>query len=99
MVSVAANVAPAQMRALCDAALAGDWERATEIDEGLGPLYETLALETNPIPVKWAAFEMGLMGPTIRLPLTTLAERYRQSIRGCLEELEITRVEHSVTEA
>ncbi len=82
------------MRALCDAAMAGEWGRAERINARLAILYETMALETNPIPVKWAAFEMGLAGPGIRLPMTPLAAKHRASVRKCLDELEIARTEH-----
>ncbi len=91
VISVAANVAPRRMREMCNAASAGDWEHAARIDGQLERLYETLALETNPIPVKWAAFEMGLVGPAIRLPLLPLDEQFRGAVRECLDELEITR--------
>ena len=94
VVSVAANVAPRLMRELCDAARVGDWRRAERLNDRLAKLYETLGVETNPIPVKWAAFEMGLAGPWVRLPLTPLAERHRGPVRDCLEELEISTVRH-----
>ena len=93
VVSVAANIAPQRMRLLCEAAFAQDWGQAEQIDTALERLYETLALETNPIPVKWAAFEMGLMGSTIRLPLLVLDKAYRRAVLECLNELEISRVE------
>ena len=89
VVSVAANVAPVHMARLCLAGLAGDWASASKMDESLKSLYESLALETNPIPVKWAAFEMGLIGPDLRLPLTTLGQKHRQSVVECLKNLQI----------
>ncbi len=94
VVSVAANIVPSEMHELCEAALVGDWGRAEGIDGKLGHLYETLALETNPIPVKWAVFEMGLAGAGIRLPLTPLDADNRGTIRDCLDRLEISRMEH-----
>jgi 4-hydroxy-tetrahydrodipicolinate synthase len=87
VVSVASNVAPAQMHALCTAALAGEQERADSLDGRLQALYEALALETNPIPVKWAVYEIGLAGPGIRLPLAPLDETHRDRLRRVLEEL------------
>lgn len=93
VISVAANIAPATMRAMCEAAAAGDWGRADALNDELADLYETLALESNPIPVKWAAFEMGLIGPEIRLPLTPLDPSHRETVRKCLERLEIAQAE------
>jgi 4-hydroxy-tetrahydrodipicolinate synthase len=80
VISVTANVAPNAMRRLCDAARArrrGDSER---IDATLQPLHRTLFLESNPIPVKWALQQMGLVGPGIRLPLTTFAPQYHAAV-------------------
>jgi 4-hydroxy-tetrahydrodipicolinate synthase len=87
VVSVAANVAPALMHQLCTAALAGDWAAAQEFDQRLQPLFGMLAVETNPIPVKWALFEMKRVGPQIRLPLTQLDEAQRRPLQQCLETL------------
>lgn len=92
VISVAANIVPRQMCELCEAAAVGDWGRAERINGRLSRLYETLAFETNPIPVKWAAFEMGLAGPMIRLPLTPLDAKYRVAVGECLDALEISRV-------
>lgn len=90
VISVAANVAAGHMAAMCRAGLEGDWETAHRINASLMPLYETMALETNPIPVKWAAFEMGLVDSAIRLPLTMLDEKHRKAVAECLKKLEIT---------
>jgi 4-hydroxy-tetrahydrodipicolinate synthase len=89
VVSVAANVAPALMRQLCAAAAARDWATAQGIDRRLRPLFDMLAVETNPIPVKWALFEMKRAGPHIRLPLTQLEQAHRRPLRQCLETLEL----------
>lgn len=83
-VSVTANVAPAEMHELCAAALAGDRDRAAAINDRLDILHRTLFIEANPIPVKWALFEMGLIPPGIRLPLTPLSEQYRETLRQAL---------------
>ncbi len=84
VVSVTANVAPRQMHEMCAAALAGDAERSGQIDEQLADLHRDLFLESNPIPVKWALFEMGRIGRGIRLPLTPLSECHRESLRESL---------------
>jgi len=84
VISVTANVAPRQMKALCDAARAGDRARAEELDAPLRALHRDLFVESNPIPVKWALEQMGLIGPGIRLPLTPLSERCHDVVRVAL---------------
>ncbi len=83
-ISVTANVAPAMMHAMCAAAIAGDRETAETLDAKLQLLHTSLFLESNPIPVKWALYEMGRMGPGIRLPLTPLDEKFHQPVRDAL---------------
>ncbi len=73
-VSVTANVAPRLMHELCRAAIAGNVTRAMEIQMQLLPLHRALFVESNPIPVKWAAARMGLCKDVLRLPLTPLTQ-------------------------
>lgn len=87
VVSVAANVVPGLFRDMCENAADGNWQAAVEIDEKLRHLYELLALETNPIPVKWALYKMALAGIGIRLPLLPLDERYHPMISLGLKNL------------
>jgi 4-hydroxy-tetrahydrodipicolinate synthase len=79
-VSVTANVAPRLMHELCMAAIAGNVQRAMEIQMQLLPLHKTLFIESNPIPVKWAVARMGRCKQTLRLPLTQLTEGSQQSL-------------------
>ena len=82
-VSVTANVAPRLMHELCMAALAQDVAKAMRIQMKLLALHKALFIESNPIPVKWAAYRMGLCQPTLRLPLTPLTaanQSYLQSV-------------------
>ena len=72
-ISVTANVAPRLMHDLCVAAIAGDREKAMQIQFQLMPLHKQLFVEANPIPVKWAMARMGLMGGAMRLPMTPLS--------------------------
>ncbi len=85
-ISVTANVAPAAMSEMCAAALAGDEARAREINERLNGLHKNLFIESNPIPVKWAVHQLGLIGPAIRLPLTPLSERFHDAVRTAMRE-------------
>ncbi|MEK7322637.1 MAG: 4-hydroxy-tetrahydrodipicolinate synthase [Pseudomonadota bacterium] len=86
VISVTANVAPRGMREMCAAALAGRREVAADIDTRLAGLHEALFIEANPIPVKWALSEMGLIPPGIRLPLTPLSERYHDVVRRAMKQ-------------
>ncbi|MDN5932286.1 MAG: 4-hydroxy-tetrahydrodipicolinate synthase [Pseudonocardia sp.] len=83
-ISVTANVAPQAMARMCAAALAGDDELAAEIDADLAGLHRALFSEPNPIPVKWALAEMGLMPAGIRLPLVPLDEMHHEDVRAAL---------------
>nr|WP_295786731.1 4-hydroxy-tetrahydrodipicolinate synthase [Rhodoferax sp.] len=76
-VSVTANVAPRLMHELCMAAIAGNVQRAMEIQFQLLPLHKALFVESNPIPVKWAVSRMGLCKDALRLPLTVLTQDNR----------------------
>jgi 4-hydroxy-tetrahydrodipicolinate synthase len=76
VISVTANVAPRAMADMVEAALKGDRAGATQIDQRLVALHRNLFVESNPIPVKWAAARMGLSGDTLRLPLTELSAEY-----------------------
>jgi len=86
-ISVTANVDPARMSALCRAALAGDAARTRALDAELAEINRALFVESNPIPVKWALMEMGLIGPGIRLPLTPLSAGCRERVRKALADL------------
>ena len=85
-ISVTANIAPAAMHELCMAAIRGDRQAAQAINNRLDILHRTLFVESNPIPVKWALYEMGMIPPGIRLPLTPLAERYHEAVRQALRQ-------------
>lgn len=85
-ISVTANVAPRAMHDMCAAALRGDREQAHAINNRLMALHRDLFVESNPIPVKWALHEMGLIPPGIRLPLTVLSERHHNTVRAALRE-------------
>ncbi|MFC5948203.1 4-hydroxy-tetrahydrodipicolinate synthase [Pseudonocardia lutea] len=83
-ISVTANVAPEAMARMCKAAISGDGEEAAGIDADLAPLHRALFAEPNPIPVKWALAEMGLMPGGIRLPLVPLDEWHHEDVRAAL---------------
>ena len=88
-ISVTANVAPAEMHEMCLAALNGDREKAAAINENLLGLHGNLFLEANPIPVKWALCEMGLIPAGIRLPLTVFSDQYHETLRMAMRQANV----------
>lgn len=84
VISVTANVAPRAMSQMCAAALQGDRPQAEEIDARLAALHRDLFVEANPIPVKWALLQMGLIDSGIRLPLTPLSAAHHHTVRHAL---------------
>lgn len=90
VISVTANVVPVEMKALCDAALAGDAALAAEIDEKLALLHKDLFCESNPIPVKWAVWQLGLCEQGIRLPMTWLSKEAEPRVRKAMERAGLT---------
>ncbi|RKG30098.1 4-hydroxy-tetrahydrodipicolinate synthase [Acinetobacter tianfuensis] len=90
-ISVTANVAPKEMSGICAAALAGDHAKAAELNDQVANLHNILFCESNPIPVKWALHDMGLISTGIRLPLTTLAEQYRAPLHEALEQAGVSK--------
>ena len=86
VISVTNNIAPKAMAAVCKAALAGDREKAVELNQPLEGLHRNLFLEANPIPVKWALNEMGLIPEGIRLPLTPLSKEFHEPLRKALRD-------------
>jgi len=90
VISVSANVAPRRMHEACEAALSGDLIKARAIDASLQPLHKDLFVEANPIPVKWAAARMGLIGNAIRLPLVELSAAHQDAVLRAMRTAGIT---------
>ncbi|PKO83928.1 MAG: 4-hydroxy-tetrahydrodipicolinate synthase [Betaproteobacteria bacterium HGW-Betaproteobacteria-11] len=85
-ISVTANVAPRLMHEMCAAALSGDLLHAREIHFRLLGLHRHLFCEPNPIPVKWAMQQMGMVEGGIRLPLVTLAAEFHERVRQAMQD-------------
>jgi 4-hydroxy-tetrahydrodipicolinate synthase len=85
-ISVSANLVPKAMHELCVAALRGDVVAARHINKALFSLYRMLFVEANPIPVKWAAAQLGLIQDGIRLPLTPLSPIYHEAMSAALRQ-------------
>jgi len=84
VISVTANVAPKLMHEMCVAAREGNLARARELNNALLPLHSKLFVEANPIPVKWACAELGLIPSGMRLPLTPLSAGLHDTLRDAM---------------
>ncbi len=88
-ITVTGNVAPRLVHDMIMAAISGDSGKALELDHKLTGLHEHLFIQANPIPVKWAVAEMGLMRKGIRLPLTWLSPDCSDKVREAMQQAEI----------
>jgi 4-hydroxy-tetrahydrodipicolinate synthase len=84
VVSVSANVAPRQVKAVIDAALAKDATEARRLDARMLVLHKAMFVESNPIPVKWALARMGKIPGGLRLPLTPLSPQHHETVVNAL---------------
>ncbi|WP_439258122.1 4-hydroxy-tetrahydrodipicolinate synthase [Lonepinella sp. BR2271] len=90
VISVTNNVAAADMAKMCELALAGQFEQAEQINQRLMALHHDLFVEGNPIPVKWAAYKLGLISqPVLRLPLTVLSETAQPKVLAALQQAKL----------
>jgi 4-hydroxy-tetrahydrodipicolinate synthase len=86
VITVTANIAPADMAALVDAFAAGKLDEAKALHYKLYPLFTALFYETNPIPVKEALGMMGKIQPELRLPLCPMSVENREKLAGALKD-------------
>ena len=84
VVTVSGNVVPAQVATLCRLAQAGNNVKAKALDDTLQSLNKSLFIESNPIPVKWALSQMGLIQNNLRLPLTPFSARYHEQMQAAM---------------
>ncbi len=85
-ISVTSNVAPKLCAEFQNACLAGDFRKALELHDRLMPLHEALFVETNPGPVKYAAFRLGLCKPETRLPLAPISGQTKALVDAAIEK-------------
>ena len=88
-ISVWADVQPALVHEMCHAYLDGNVERAREIQIAGQPLIQALFSEVNPIPVKEALSQMGLLDLHYRMPLMPMADNTRAALLAALKEADI----------
>jgi 4-hydroxy-tetrahydrodipicolinate synthase len=98
VISVVSNEIPEEMTYLTALCLKGDFTRAREIQRRYQALMEVNFVESNPIPVKAAMAEMGLLEPVWRLPLVAPKAENQERIRDVLASLGLVeRVHAAVT--
>ncbi|HET8816331.1 MAG TPA: 4-hydroxy-tetrahydrodipicolinate synthase [Pseudidiomarina sp.] len=86
VISVTANIAPRKMKSMVDAARAGSQETAVALDAELTALHQSMFVQSNPIPVKWALSLMGKLQPNYRLPMTPPELPEQQHIEDTLKQ-------------
>jgi 4-hydroxy-tetrahydrodipicolinate synthase len=86
IISVVANIAPAQLAGLVDAFNAGDLKKAQDAQVKFSNLVKAMFCETNPLPVKHALHRMGRSGPELRLPLVPISEAGGRKVEQALRE-------------
>ena len=91
-ISVTSNIAPRLCADFQNACLGGDFRRALALQDRLMPLHEVLFCESNPGPVKYAAWRLGLCGPEVRLPLVPIAETSKAMIDAALAKAGLIQV-------
>jgi 4-hydroxy-tetrahydrodipicolinate synthase len=89
VVTVTANVAPADMAGMIDAWAAGDSAKARQLHYKLYPLFQALFLETNPIPVKQAVALMGKATAELRLPLCAMSQENLDKLTQVMKDLRL----------
>ncbi len=89
VISVAANVVPAELAKMCTLALEGNYAQAREIHYRLMPLFKALFYETNPMPVKAALARMGMIKNVLRLPLVPMSEPQFKRLEQVLQKLQL----------
>lgn len=87
-ISVSSNVVPGIVSEICNL-VHNDFSKAKKLDGKIKMLNQNLFCESNPIPVKWALYKMGLIKNGIRLPLVELDDIFKESVENSLEELSL----------
>ena len=89
VISVAANVVPKSISSICTFYQNNEVDKAEEINNKLNNLYDLLFIQSNPIPVKWMMYKMGLIQNSLRLPLVELDKKYQEILISEMLKLEL----------
>ncbi len=85
-ISVTANIAPAKMHQMIVAGLSGDFALADKLNQELDGLHAGLFLESNPIPAKWALFQLGYLKNNLRLPMIPFSAQYYDQLEQAMKQ-------------
>ncbi|MEN6442815.1 MAG: 4-hydroxy-tetrahydrodipicolinate synthase [Methanoregula sp.] len=91
VISVAANVDPKRMVAMCEAMKTGDYQKALVLHYALSPLFRSMFIDTNPIPVKKAVELIGFAGGPVRLPLDNLDDKKTEQLKKVLATIPLAK--------
>ena len=89
VISVAANVVPSNISNICRDFFGDGIKISIKENKRLSKLYDLLFIESNPIPVKWMLFKMGLIENSLRLPLVNLDKKYEENIMSEMVKLKL----------
>lgn len=89
ILSVASNLVPDQIKALTTALQNGDYDKARDIHFRLLPLFQSLFIETNPMPIKCAMHMCGMPAGKCRLPLCCLQPENKRILRQVLQKYDL----------
>ncbi len=89
VISVTANIAPAQVKQMVSAAQGGDYATARKLHFELLDLHQAMFIEANPVPVKTSASMMGMCGDLVRLPLSPLESANREKLQALLKRYDL----------
>ena len=87
-ISVTSNIVPDIVSEICKV-IDTNYSKAKELDDSLKVLNKNLFCESNPIPVKWALYKMGLIKKGIRLPLVELNDSFKKPLENSLKKLNL----------
>lgn len=91
IISAAANVVPGHFVKLYELTQKGNWAGAFTEQKKLYPLVQSLFLETNPAPIKYALQHLGRQGSSLRLPLVSVGPATETAVAGALKSLDAAR--------
>jgi 4-hydroxy-tetrahydrodipicolinate synthase len=87
IVSVASNLLPAEMEAMCQAALAGDIEKARKLHYSLLPFFRAEFIDSNPVPIKYMMSLKGMVKETYRLPLVPMSDADKAAVTNVMKDM------------
>ena len=87
IVSVASNLLPGKMEEMCQAALAGDIEKARTLHYSLLPFFRAEFIDTNPVPIKYMMALKGMLKEVYRLPLCSMSDEDKAAVKKVMQDM------------